>query len=146
MKVRKYLPLLGMTVLLQISCSTKDQIISMTTLQGEWDATNIKGEKIIPTEKTPFLGFEMAEQRIYGFTGCNRLTGNINTDELSKGIVDFSKLGCTRMACFEDKYETKFLSALSEIKTIKKEKGKMNLCDEKGNIIIELTKKTTLQK
>ena len=73
MKVRKYLPLLGMTVLLQISCSTKDQIISMTTLQGEWDATNIKGEKIIPTEKTPFLGFEMAEQRIYGFTGCNRL-------------------------------------------------------------------------
>lgn len=44
--------------------------------------TNIGGRAITPSDETPFLGFDLNEGNIYGFTGCNRLTGSMNLKSL----------------------------------------------------------------
>ena len=128
------------------ACATTQKTTSPQAFYGEWDVVSIQGEKIVPSDKTPYLGFDVKEQRVYGFTGCNRLTGGINAEELSKGVADFSRMGSTRMACFEDKYETKFLSAMGEVAKVKAKGKTLSLCNASGKVVVELVKRDTPRK
>lgn len=121
------------------SCATQK---SAYQVSGEWNVTGLNGKQITPeADKTPFLGFDLNEGRVYGFTGCNRLTGAFNAAEFTKGTADFTKLGCTRMLCHDDKYETEFLSALSKVTASEVEGDKILLKDKDGKVLVTLEKK-----
>ncbi|MEG1727914.1 MAG: META domain-containing protein [Bacteroidaceae bacterium] len=126
--------------LLFTSCHSSKTSIS-EGVNGEWNVITLNAEEITPSENTPVLGFDKKRSAIYGFTGCNRLTGRYNTADLNKGMIDFAALGCTRMLCHDDKYETKFLKTLGDVKTLKTQGSKMILLDKDGKTIVVLKKK-----
>lgn len=117
------------------------RVFTPETLQGEWDVVQICGEGITPAEGTPFIGFKVAEKQLYGFTGCNRMTGTADFAKIVAGEPDFGKIGTTRMACADDKYETKFLQALNAAKKVKMGYNTFSLLDEKGSTLLMFQKR-----
>lgn len=120
-----------------IACKTTDPAV----LDGEWAATEIRGEKIEPSEQTPFIGFRVAAGEVYGFTGCNRLTGTADFKQMIEGTADFSKLGMTRMMCMDDVYEQPFMEALNTAKRVKVETDGFVLQNEQGETVARFKKK-----
>lgn len=108
---------------------------------GEWNVVSLNGESVTPSDETPFLGFDQEKGHIYGFTGCNRLTGSINLKKLANGKPDFSQMGMTRMMCPDNKYERPFMDALSRVKTSEIKDSEILLKDAQGKVIITLKKK-----
>lgn len=79
-----------------------------------WKLTEINGEPTVPgaDQKDLHLIFAGEDNRIKGFSGCNRFTGGytINGDELQ-----FSQMASTMMACVDSMdQEQRFLSALGD--------------------------------
>lgn len=117
------------------------RVFTPEILDGEWNLIQMRGESITPSENTPFLGFKVAEKQIYGFTGCNRMTGTVDFEKMVAGEPDFGKMGTTRMACADDKYETSFLQALHEAKKVKMGYATFSLLDEKGSTLLVFQKR-----
>ena len=135
--------------LILASCGTKKEAqtsskqLTASLLNGEWDVIKMGNESITPGENTPYMGFSGEEKRMFGFTGCNRMFGQFNPEDVTKGNIDFGAVGCTRMACADDSYEQPFLTALNEVKTIKyNSKGEIELGDSTGKTVIVVKKRT----
>ncbi|MCM1107624.1 MAG: META domain-containing protein [Clostridium sp.] len=110
-------------------------------LDGEWAVTEIAGEKIEPTDQTPFIGFRVEAGEVYGFTGCNRLTGTTDFKKVAGGEADFDRLGMTRMLCMDDVYEQPFMEALNTAKHVSLEGDILTLTDENGTVVLRFSKK-----
>lgn len=108
---------------------------------GTWDVTELRGEAVTPGEGTPYLTFDMSHHRISGFTGCNRITGTMVPGEVESGKPDFSKLGTTRMACPDDKYEERFMSALRASTSLMTNGPTMLLKGAGGQTLVKLKKR-----
>lgn len=117
------------------------RVFAPEALEGEWDVIQIRGEMIEPSDDTPFIGFKVAEKQLYGFTGCNRMTGTADFDKIVAGEADFDKIGTTRMACADDKYEAKFLQALNAARKVKMGYDSFSLEDEKGSTLMVFQKR-----
>ena len=48
-----------------VSCGSGKNMLSVSSLDGEWNITEVDGQKI-STERMPFIGFDVAQKRIYG--------------------------------------------------------------------------------
>lgn len=124
-------------MMLFASCATKSTYV----LAGEWNVVNIDGENITPSEETPFIGFNLNDSLIYGFTGCNRMNSSLNAKEFVKGKADFSKVATTRMMCREDQYEGKFLKALNQVTTSEVSENDILLKNKDGKVVLTLKKR-----
>lgn len=120
------------------SCGTQKSAYS---IGGEWALTNLNGQSITPTSETPFIGIDLSEGRIYGFTGCNRLTGTIDVKKFAAGKPDFSNMGMTRMLCPDDAYERPFMQALDKVKSSEVTESEIRLKDASGKVILTFKKK-----
>lgn len=136
--MKKIFYIISAAMMLLSSCASQKSAYS---IGGEWNVINLNGQSITPSDETPFLGFDQAKGNVYGFTGCNRLTGSINLKKLANGKPDFSQMGMTRMLCPDDVYEGPFMDALSKVKTSELKDGEMLLKDAQGKVIIILKKK-----
>lgn len=136
--MKRILYIIPAAMMLLSSCASQKSAYSVG---GEWNVISLNGESVTPSDETPFLGFDQAKGHIYGFTGCNRLTGSINLKKLANGKPDFSQMGMTRMMCPDNKYERPFMDALSQVKTSEIKDGEMLLKDAQGKVIITLKKK-----
>lgn len=128
--------------------SDKETVMKLTkrvftpdVLNGEWNLVRLRGEMIEPSDETPFIGFKVAEKLLYGFTGCNRMTGTADFEKIVAGEADFGKVATTRMACADDKYESKFLQALNAAKTVKMGYETFSVLDEKGKVLMVFKKR-----
>ena len=61
-----------------VSCGSGKNMLSVSSLDGEWNITEVDGQKI-STERMPFIGFDVAQKRIYGNSGCNRMMGRFGS-------------------------------------------------------------------
>lgn len=139
MRMKNLCCLLAALSLGMASCSTTK---SAYGLGGEWDVVNLQGKAITPEKDvTPYLGFDLNKGHLYGFTGCNRLTGSIDAQALVNGKADFSKTGCTRMMCPDNRYEGAFLEALGQASWSKVEGNTLQLSDSKGHVVMTLKKR-----
>lgn len=136
--MKRILYIIPAAMMLLSSCASQKSAYSVG---GEWNVVSLNGESITPSDETPFLGFDQAKGHIYGFTGCNRLTGSINLKKMANGKPDFSQMGMTRMMCPDNKYERPFMDALSRVKTSEIKGNEMLLKDAQGKVIITLKKK-----
>lgn len=128
---------LGVMALAFSSCRS----LSSETLAGEWNVIELNGAAIVPSESTPFLGFDAAEKRIYGFTGCNRLTGMLDMDAFLSGKPKLDNMGATRMLCADDKYERDFLSALGQVAKQRYSHGRLIWLDKDDKVLMRLQKR-----
>lgn len=135
--------------LLMMSCGSSKQVIPVSALNGEWNFVEVNGKTISSVnDKTPFIGFDIAQGRIYGNSGCNRMMGTFNTNSAKSGVLSFGPIAGTRMACPDMSTEQSILNALSEVKSYKKVAGKnlsIALCNSKGKTVAILVKGESAQ-
>ena len=136
--MKRFLYIIPAAMLLLASCASSQ---SAYTVGGEWQVTNMNGKSITPSDETPFIGFDRANGNVYGFTGCNRLTGTANLKKLANGKVDFKQMGMTRMLCPDDVYETEFMEALNQATSMEMKGNEMLLKNKQGKLVLTLKKK-----
>ena len=137
MKRTKCLLMLLLCVLL--SCNSqknaaKSAETPISITDREWKAIVIENEKLeqLTTDKLPAM--KLSEGKVTGFSSCNRMHG---TYTMEKDKITFSQMAVTKMLCVDtQEIESKFLKALSEVKSWKEEKGKLHLLNENKQVII----------
>ncbi len=96
---------------MMVSCSVQKNKLDMAkNLTGNWELQTLNGKAVQQAE--PLSIAFSTDNEVYGFAGCNRLLGKYKMS--SKGQIDLSQLGATRMACPESqmKIEDEYLEAL----------------------------------
>ena len=126
-----------------VSCGSGKNMLSVSSLDGEWNITEVDGQKI-STERMPFIGFDVAQKRIYGNSGCNRMMGSFEADSLKPGTLKFGQIGSTRMMCPDMKTEQMVLGALDKVtsfQTVSDKPSVITLCNQDGQPLMTLEKK-----
>ncbi len=116
---------------------------TIAQLGGEWNITLVDGMK--PANKvTPWIGFDIAEKRIYGNLGVNHVIGTLDT-EAKPGIIDLSQLGLTRMmgAPEDMEVENRVTEALGKVISyrVTDHGNRVDLYDERGTRVLELQRR-----
>ncbi len=78
-------------------------------LNGKWILSRLNEQSVNKAE-APYAEFQLAENRVAGFGGCNRFTGSV---EVIDDSLKFGSLASTKMACPDLDEEAAFLRALS---------------------------------
>lgn len=117
------------------SCGTTGKSVDIS---GEWNVVSVKGEQVAGN---PYIGFDLAEGRIYGNAGCNRIMGGVEVDSVNPGKIGFTGVGVTRMMCPDMKTEQKVLEALNEVAGYQASSAGVELTDKDGNVLMSLEKK-----
>ena len=117
------------------SCGTTGKSVDIS---GEWNVVSVKGEQV---EGNPYIGFDLAEGRIYGNAGCNRIMGGVEVDSVNPGKIGFTGVGATRMMCPDMETEQKVLEALNEVAGYQASSARVELTDKDGNVLMSLEKK-----
>lgn len=125
-----------MAVFVMVSCNEKK---SLEVLNGEWSVVTI-GEMAVPDSVDAFMGFNVAEQLIYGSTGCNQLTGAMPA-EVNPETLMFGAMGSTRMMCADMTVEDAMLPALGQVVDFKVDGTSLYLLDAAGNTVVALEKR-----
>lgn len=122
--------------LVMVSCVEKN---TFEQLEGEWNVVSV-GELIVPDSVDAFMGFNIAEQLVFGCTGCNQLTGTLPT-EVSSDMPMFAALGSTRKACADMTVEDAMLPALGSVVDFKVEGENLYFLDAAGSTVLTLEKR-----
>jgi heat shock protein HslJ len=100
----------GAVVLLVLAsaCGISPYRMSAPLEQTQWKLVALNGRPV-GGDRPPTVLFESNEQRVLGFTGCNRLAGpyRVEGDDLTIG-----PLAVTKMACPDMDGERAFVAAL----------------------------------
>lgn len=80
-------------------------------LNDLWILQSIDGQPVPMTAERPTLEINLKEKRAFGYSGCNRFTGNVT---VNNEFVTFGPLASTRMACPDMDIENSYLAILSE--------------------------------
>lgn len=119
--MKKAIYTLALTVLslVGVACqSAQSGKVPSTTpisLAGEWDIVSANDTAITQTP-LPFIGFDTAEQRVYGSSGCNRFMGQYTLT--ANDSLDLGALASTRMLCEDMATEDLVLRALNGVKKV----------------------------
>jgi uncharacterized membrane protein/heat shock protein HslJ len=106
-------------------------------LHDIWVLDSINNKKTQPSDfmkGLPLLELNLTEQKVFGHTGCNNLTGSI---EVQGNAIHFGLLSTTRMACNNIDLENRYINSLTG-KTIpyKIEPGKLHLQVSRDSLYI----------
>lgn len=112
---------------------------SFDKLNGEWNVISV-GEVIVPEGVDAFMGFDVAEQLVYGSTGCNHLTGALPI-EIAPSMPLFSAMGSTRMFCADMSVEDAMLPALACVVDFKVEGNNLYFFNADGITVMTLVKR-----
>lgn len=101
----------------------------------DWRLTELHGQPAVPSEdssRDAMLHFEADSGRVYGSSGCNRLTGPYTS---SGDTLTFGALASTRMACMDERVnqqENEFLAALGSTRSYRMSGDTLILVGESG--------------
>lgn len=125
------------------SCRSVEKAIPLSSINGEWNITEVNGSKVTPGESRtlPFITFDTATGRVSGNSGCNRMMGSFDVNS-KPGSLELGAMASTRMMCPDMTTENNVLSALAQVKGYKKAgKDKLYLCNASNRPIVVLEKK-----
>lgn len=80
-------------------------------LNDIWVLENINGKAINVQTEPPRLEFQLKENRVTGYGGCNQISGSIQTTEKT---IQFGMMARTKMACPDLALEDQFLGYLND--------------------------------
>lgn len=122
------------------SCGSSKNALQTSALEGEWNIITVDGQK--PTaEKTPYIGMNLQEKRLYGYTGCNRIMGSLQVDDSKAGKLAFPQVGSTRMLCNDMTTEHAVMAALEKVAGYEGTEQELTLTDGKGHALLTLNKR-----
>ncbi len=139
MIMNKKLILTTIIAMAMTACNTPKKS-DFANMDGEWNITEADGSKLTTTTgQAPYIGFNLTEGRVYGYSGCNRIMASIDK---KTGKVNFSKMASTMMACPDMETERKVLAALTRVnKAVNSGDGTASLIDADGNEVAKLEKR-----
>ena len=116
-----------------VACSNA----KMTAQQLE----EVKGEKVT-AENTPFMEFDMKENKLHGNAGCNIFNTAVTVDEKDASALSITQGITTMMACPDMDTETKILQSFESVKGVKAgaNANEAQLVDGEGNVVFLLKK------
>ena len=124
------------------ACGSSKQAVQPVDLTGEWNIVAINGDTVHAANK-PFIGLDMADKRVYGNAGCNRMMGTFEIDSLNPGKIQFGQIGTTRMICPDMDTENKVLQTLNNVKGYAGTEEGLVLTDTEGNTLMTLEPSAT---
>lgn len=107
-------------------------------LNDFWSLYKLNRSEIIDDETSqggrelPTLQFNLAENKVYGNTGCNQLNGTIALQDSS---LSFSKMVTTKRACLGD-LESRFLDALQKVEGYSIANAQLLLINQKDTLMV----------
>ena len=125
------------------SCGSGKRVATSDMLAGEWNIIEVEGTAVEVSEsgRTPFIGFDIEEGRLYGNSGCNRMMGALSVDA-APGRIELGRIAGTRMMCPDMTLEQNVLSALAQVKAYSlADGGNMALNDSTGRRVLLLERK-----
>jgi uncharacterized lipoprotein YbaY/heat shock protein HslJ len=96
------------------------------------------GDKVVQVDaqqKEPWIHLDPKKKRVTGSGGCNRINGSY---EEGKGVLRFSQMISTRMACPSMETEAAFLRALQDTRRFRIRGRFLELMDGRGNLLVRL--------
>ena len=110
-------------------------------LEGKWNVVEVKGEKV-NCETTPFMEFDMKENKLHGNAGCNIFNTSVTLDAKDASAVKIEDGMTTMMACPDMDMETKILQSMSAVRAVKAgaDQNQMLLVDAEGNVVMVLVR------
>lgn len=110
--------------------------ITDSRLHDIWVLEKLNGKTVSTTDfmkELPNLEINSATNNFMGFAGCNRMNGTIFFE---KGLLRFTNIITTRMACPGNNKESEFLKALQSTTTYKVENMKLMLSNPSGEKLV----------
>lgn len=134
-----YVLMLPMILGMMISCS--DAKTDAKKLEGKWNVTEVKGEKI-QTDNMPYMEFNMSEKKLHGNGGCNMFNTTVTLDDNDVSSITIAPAAATMMACPDMTVEDAIFKAMGDVKKVKSGNSvnEMMLVDDAGNVLFVLTK------
>lgn len=112
-------------------------------IEGAWKVTMINNTSV-EQDADLSLVFDLAEKTVHGNAGCNALNGQIYVDPNQQNSFQFRDIATTRMTCPMIQLEQQFLSALSQVKTIRPTNANTaELLNEAGQAVVTLQREAT---
>ncbi len=130
-------------VVAMTSCGSSHKVLSSGDINGEWKITEAAGVTVIPNEdgEQPFMAFNVTEDRMYGYSGCNRMNGIMELN-IKTSAMKFRNVASTRMACPDMKQETLVLGEIEKVASYYVQNdGSLIMRDNSGKIVMRLIKK-----
>jgi heat shock protein HslJ len=128
-----------------LACCNSQRNVSKTaeasfSITGkEWVAVEVNNEKIEQLDADRYPNLKLSDGKISGYSSCNRMQG---TYTLEKEKITFGAIAVTKMLCFDTKdLETKFLQALSEVKSWEYKQNKLHFLNEQKQTIVVFEEK-----
>jgi copper homeostasis protein (lipoprotein) len=120
------------------SIEPERQCASQESIQWEgreWQLVEMPGTDLtIPKDKPPTVYFNLKDQRVAGFGGCNRFFGAY---QRSGNALTIGPLGSTRMSCGDlDKLEHTFLQQLEKVQRWQVSQHQLSLSNDNQVILI----------
>lgn len=138
---RLVLVLTGVTLLLS-ACSLENNRMNNAKpdpLAGtHWQLDNIIGIET-PFKRQPTLLFD--NNRVSGYTGCNRFFGNYRASR--DGVLALGQLGMTKMACngVNNELEQQYTQAIRKVRIYAINHSRLDLLDADHKILLTLRPK-----
>lgn len=101
---------------------------------GRWMLSRLKGVRVTSESSAPYLEFT-DENRLLGFSGCNRVLGEYEITGFN--TIHLSNLGLSRRFCPEDQFETPFINTLNLIEGYQAHGRTLQLMDSSGMEVLE---------
>lgn len=102
-------------------------------LNNRWLLSRLNESPTDAGAESPYLEFQLADNRISGFGGCNRFTGSV---EVIESTLEFGALASTKMACPDLESEAAFLRVLSKQKlSFRLEERQLQLSNDSTTLV-----------
>lgn len=110
-------------------------------LEGKWNVVEVKGEKVNESN-TPFMEFDMKENKLHGNAGCNIFNTSVTLDAKDVSALKLEDGMTTMMSCPDMDMETKILQSMSDVRAVKagSNPNEMLLVDAEGNVLMVLAR------
>ncbi len=115
--------------------------MTVQQLEGKWNIVEVRGEKVT-ARNTPFMEFDMKENKLHGNAGCNIFNNAVSVDEKDASAFSIAEGMTTMMACPDMDTERKILHSLESVKGVKAgaKADEARLVDAEGNVVFLLKK------
>lgn len=110
-------------------------------LEGKWNVVEIKGAKV-KAENTPFMEFDLKENKLHGNAGCNIFNASVVLDRKNSSTLKIENGITTMMDCPDMDIESKLLQSMAEVRAVKagENPNEVQLVDAEGNILMVLSR------
>lgn len=110
--------------------------VTDSRLHDIWVLEKLNGENVSLTDFTkelPNLEINSSTNTFMGFAGCNRMNGTLFFE---RGLLRFTNIITTRMACIGTNKESEFLKALQSTTSYKVENNRLLLINPSGEKLV----------